>query len=135
MEEKNTNNKNKILNAVIGDTDKWKKLPDAFNELKEEMKTNKKWILIFWFLLYASISFLIMYGVGWFQDNAQYCDVLEDIKGQGIIEYGTLPIPEGNHSWAYYLEYYKTGRKQTWVYFNCSWDLNRFWKELKEKGK
>lgn len=143
--------KNKLLDIIIGDTDKWKKLPMAFKETKEDLKTSKRWGLILIFIICFGAVYGTMQGARWLENNMQYCEVIvisntgsqinpimsgNNILGEETIEkfiergeMEALPVPEGNHSYHWYLKYYKEGRKQPWVGLNCSWDIKRFCKE------
>lgn len=151
--EENTNSEKKlsIIDHIIGDREKWKKLPNAFRELGEDMKTKKAVYLITVFCVSLCIVYLSMSCLRWVENNSQYCDVLVEESYLGAVsrneyapnyiseidmkynievaEQEALPIPKSNMSWAYYLKYYKDGRKQPWVGFNCSWDFKRAYKE------
>lgn len=82
-EETNQNtNKNKILSLLIGDIEKWKKMPQAMKQLEEDLKTNQKWGLIAIFILFLALALSFMGGVYWVQTHAQYCYIGIDGFGE-----------------------------------------------------
>lgn len=143
-----------FIDIIIGDREKWRKMPDAFKELKEELKTRRAVYLITVFIVCLGIVYGFMMGLRYIQNNAQYCNLIENnierrdnyqrlgdlvignehmfnmTREVEIINDIAKPIPENNKSWAYYLRYYKDGRKQVWLGFNCSFNFKRFKQEM-----
>ena len=119
----------KILSFFIGDIRKWRKLPSAFRELKNDFKNPKKaFNLAFIGVLSLSLTLFFMYGVYLFQNNAQYCQVInKPVYGSDLQYAGDLPI--NNMSLAYYTNLYKGSRIPINVVIQCNFDLNRFIKE------
>jgi hypothetical protein len=124
-------NKDKIISFLFGDINKWRNLPNAFKSLKKDMKNPKRAAkLIFVFMLCFIVASGLMMSIRWVQNNAQFCDVIKDPRGSTIYQEGAMPVPKSGNSYAWYLEYYEDGRKQTYVYLNCTWDFQRFCEEV-----
>lgn len=68
---------NKVISFIFGDTEKWKRLPEAFEGLKEDFKRPKEAaILIMIAVTCFALTFGTMQGIRWVQERAQYCDVI-----------------------------------------------------------
>lgn len=144
----------KILEIIIGDLEKWKKVPEAMKQFGNELKTpgRERRILILIGIVSFGIVFGLFYTIGWVQYSAQYCQIIESeetivqidnkIMNTGVFnnvkmineteikEQVDNKRPKNNESYNYYRKFYEEG-KPPWIGFNCTWDMGRFMNEIK----
>lgn len=142
---------NKIGDFLIGDLDKWSKLNIVWEDLKEDFKENKI-KMTGYFLLGLIPAFLFMYGISYVEKNGQFCEVftvnkIVNFNSNSYFNNNTMnniimetellnmekrskPIPESNHSYQWYLNYYEGSGRQPYVGLNCSFDLKRMYNNM-----
>lgn len=130
QKEKQLTFKTKLFNLLLGDIEKWKKLPLVFNEISREMRNVKTAIpLISYFLISFAIFISLMYCVYVFQYQAQYCELKEVEEFAFNYHFDKLNIRdyEQNQSAMYYIK--RDIMKNPNYAIICKWDLKRWYEE------
>lgn len=156
-QEKNTHNKilKKIQEILLGTDEEIKTAKETLKNLPKEFKNPKQAITL---IIIAMVCFSITYGgmnlLRNIQNEALYCkmyslspsDTFKIVEEKfkfgedGIIkkyknvtmklpEQKVKAMPEGEHTYAWLLDYYKDGRKSPWQGINCTLDFKRWYNE------
>lgn len=116
---------NKVMDFLVGDLDKWKKMDLVVEEVKEQFKLHP-YKLMFLFLGSAGIGLFFMYGASYIQNHAQFCQVSKVGFDYSFNSNVKQEMPLNNQSYAYYLDFYNHYSMPRDISLNCSWDLRRF---------
>ena len=116
----------RILELLIGDIGKWKKMPLVVKQLKKDLSNRKTLIpLILVSILVFLVVFFSMMGLSYVQNSSQYCTIAVEGYSYG---YNALSVPQ-NENIRYYYKNHKELFEGGYV-ITCKFDFKRFWSGL-----